>query len=142
MGILMRYLPLFMCLSCLAFPQLVHARERVWVVANLGEPSLQLSKSEIRNVFMGGATNGLSPVEFEPGSYIRKVFNTRVIGLPEARIQSFWAQMRFSGRSIPPSNVSNIEEMVTFLIEHKLSVGYLPEGTVIPKGLTVVYVSI
>jgi hypothetical protein len=84
----------------------------------------------------------LSPVEFESGTHIRKVFNTQVIGLPESRIQSFWAQMRFSGRSNPPSNVSNIEEMVTFLIEHESSVGYLPEGTSIPNGLTVVYISI
>ncbi|WP_247670825.1 hypothetical protein [Alteromonas sp. MMG017] len=142
MGILIRYLPLLVLMSSMAITQVTQARESVLVVANSGESSLQLSKSELRNLFMGGAINGLSPVEFEPGSYLRKVFNTQVIGLPEARIQSFWAQMKFSGRSVPPSNVSNIEEMLTFLKEHKSSVGYLPEGTSIPKGLTVVYVSI
>ena len=138
----MRCLVLIVLLSSTVLAHIAHARERVLVVANSAESTLQLSKSEIRNLFMGGSLDGLSPVEFESGTHIRKVFNTQVIGLPESRMQSFWAQMRFSGRSNPPSNVSNIEEMVTFLIEHESSVGYLPEGTSIPNGLTVVYISI
>ncbi|MDO6567369.1 hypothetical protein Q4561_09890 [Alteromonas sp. 1_MG-2023] len=138
----MRFLPLFILTLVVSPPKIVHAREGVLVVANLADSSLVLSKSEIRSVFMGGSTKGLSPVEFVPGSYIRKVFNTRVIGLPEARIQSFWAQMRFSGRSSPPVSVDSIDEMLLFLAEHKASVGYLPEGTSLPKGLTVIYESI
>jgi len=138
----MRYLSLVVLLFAIAYPHLAHARERVLVVVNSAESPLQLSKGEVRNLFMGGAIDGLSPVEFEPGTYIRKVFNNQVIGLTEARIQSFWAQMRFSGRSVPPSNVRDVEEMLSFLLAHKSSVGYLPEGTTIPKGLTVVFVSI
>ena len=115
----MRCLVLIVLLSSTVLAHIAHARERVLVVANSAESTLQLSKSEIRNLFMGGSLDGLSPVEFESGTHIR-----------------------FSGRSNPPSNVSNIEEMVTFLIEHESSVGYLPEGTSIPNGLTVVYISI
>jgi hypothetical protein len=122
------------------FCAVAQGRERVVVVAHLANQTVSLSRGEIRNIFMGGVSeSNLAPVEIASGSHVRVVFNTHVIGLPESRIQSYWAQMKFSGRSKPPVSVGNIDEMISYLIENEASIGYLPEGVELPESLTILF---
>lgn len=71
--------------------------ERVLVVANTDDSDLQLTRLEVRNLFMGGDSS-LNAIALTPDNMTRVLFNTKVIGLTESRIQAYWAQMRFSGR--------------------------------------------
>ena len=116
------------------------AANEIVVVANLPIP-VKMEKHEIRNLFMGGATSELEPVTLEPGTQERLIFNARVVGLTESRIQSYWAQMRFSGRNRAPVQVSTVEAMKQYLVENEGSVGYLPADTKVPENLTVLYTS-
>jgi len=120
-------------------PQVLAASEIV-VVANLPAP-VSMQKHEIRNLFMGGASSEFEPVTLKPGIHERLIFNARVVGLTESRIQSYWAQMRFSGRSKAPVQVSSVEAMKQYLLENKGSVGYLPADSNVPDTLTVLYTS-
>ncbi|WOI38251.1 hypothetical protein R1T43_04220 [Alteromonas sp. CI.11.F.A3] len=121
------------------FCAVAQGRERVVVVTHLANQSVSLSRGEIRNIFMGGVSeSNLTAVEIASGSHIRIVFNTYVIGLPESRIQSYWAQMKFSGRNKPPISVDNVDEMISYLVENEASIGYLPEGVELPDSLTVI----
>jgi hypothetical protein len=118
------------------------ASERVVVVANIAQSSVTLTKSQVRDLFMSGTSPellSLTPVSIAPGEQSRMIFNTRIIGLPESRIQAYWAQMRFSGRLTPPKEVESAEQMVDYLRANEGSVGYLPESTQLPDGLKVVY---
>lgn len=114
------------------------AAQQIIVVGNLAEPQ-SMEKHEIRNIFMGGPGRLLEPVALKPGEEARHVFNTLVVGLTEARIQSYWAQMRFSGRNRAPVEVENTEQMLQYLLEHQGAVGYLPADTLIPEQLTVLF---
>lgn len=114
------------------------AATQIIVVANVAQP-LFMEKHEIRNIFMGGPSRLLDPVVLKPGEEARHVFNTLVVGLTEARIQSYWAQMRFSGRNRAPVEVENTEQMLQYLLEHQGAVGYLPADTLIPEQLTVLF---
>ena len=114
------------------------AANGIVVVANLQQPQT-MKKHEIRNIFMGGQSNLLEPVVLKPGEEARHVFNTFVVGLTEARIQSYWAQMRFSGRNRAPVEVNNAEQMLQYLLENQGAVGYLPADMSIPAQLTVVF---
>ena len=118
------------------------ASERVVVVANIAQSSVTLTKSQVRDLFMSGTSPellSLTPVSIAPGEQSRMIFNTRIIGLPESRIQAYWAQMRFSGRLTPPKEVKSAEQMLDYLRTNEGSVGYLPESTQLPEGLKVVY---
>lgn len=119
----------------------VKASEQIVVVAHLRTPLSSLEKHEIRNLFMGGVLDNLSPVTYVPGVKERLIFNTRILGLTESRIQSYWAQMRFSGRNHPPVEVKTIDEMLDYLLQHEGSVGYLPADKALPPPLTVIYKS-
>lgn len=111
----------------------------VIVVANIQEDSLELSQQEIRNLFMGGKSHALTVVTLPPRNQVRILFNTKVIGLTESRIQSYWAQMRFSGRKKPPQELQSEEQLINYLLTNKNSISYLSSNTPIPQGLTVIY---
>jgi ABC-type phosphate transport system substrate-binding protein len=120
------------------------ASDRVVVVANIAQNSVTLTKSQVRDLFMSGASPEslpLSPVTISPGEQSRTIFNTRIIGLPESRIQAYWAQMRFSGRLTPPKEVESEEQMLDYLKANEGSIGYLSESTRLPDGLKVVYIT-
>ncbi|GMM69228.1 hypothetical protein MTsDn1_25230 [Alteromonas sp. MTD1] len=125
------------------------AEQKIIVVANIALNDnlnqISLSKSQIREIFMTGSSASiaadmtLKPIALAPGNKSRVVFNTHVIGLPESRIQSYWAQMQFSGRYQPPMEVDDVSTMIERLKNTKGTIGYLPTTIPIPSGLVRVH---
>ena len=116
------------------------ANYSIVVVANTENKEIQLNRQQVRNLFMGGAL----PYNFEaialpPENQTRVLFNTRVVGLTESRIQSYWAQMRFTGRKKAPKEVASEKAVLEYIKSHPGAVGYLPVGVSIPDELTVLY---
>ena len=126
-------------LSLFSMPPAV-ASDGILVVANTTQPHTDLSREQVRNLFMGASVGyQLYPVALPPQNRTRSLFNAKVIGMAESRIQSYWAQMKFTGRLTPPDEVSNEEEMLKYLNENEGSIGYLTTGTEIPEGLTILF---
>ncbi|MEP1448950.1 MAG: hypothetical protein ABJK37_22795 [Paraglaciecola sp.] len=124
----------------LGFVQPSYAAEAVIVVANTADKSIQLSRQQVRNLFMGGALPyDLDAVALPPENHTRVLFNTKVVGLTESRIQSYWAQMRFTGRKKGPVELKNEKLVVEYLMSNVGTIGYLPAGMSIPDELTVLY---
>ena len=114
--------------------------ERVLVVANTDDRDLQLTQREVRSLFMGRASKpGLNAIVLTPDNLTRVLFNTKVIGLTEARIQAYWAQMRFSGRRPPPREFENEAEALQYVLANEGAVGYFSQDTTLPEGLVILY---
>lgn len=112
----------------------------VIVVANPTSALSSLTRGEIRQVFMGGTlSRKYEPIGLSVGSNTRIQFNTKVIGLTESRIQSYWAQLLFSGRSQPPKEFSDVDEVLKYIASVDNAVGYVPADTVLPSNLIVIY---
>jgi hypothetical protein len=77
-------------------------------------------------------------VNLPAGNPLRIDFNTKLVGLTESRIQAYWAQMRFTGRSKPPVEFRSTKEIIAYLLKEENAVAYLPADTKIPDELTVV----
>lgn len=137
----MKLMNLTLILALLMSSQPAKASDEIIVVAHLAEPAGTMQKHEVRNLFMGGASSGLEPVTLVPGAQTRLIFNARIVGLTESRIQSYWAQMRFSGRNKAPVQVQSVDAMMEYLLENQGSVGYLPADVTLPETLTVLYTS-
>lgn len=113
------------------------------VVANIQGSSIQLSRQQVRNLFMGGTLPyDLTAIALPPQNQTRVLFNTKVVGLTESRIQSYWAQMRFSGRKTPPTELSSETLVMKYLQNHPGTIAYLPGDAEIPIGLTVLFTTI
>ena len=111
--------------------------QSVFVIVNT-DNSLDLNKQQIRNVFMGSAGNlGLDPVNLPPGELSRTLFNLKVVGLTEARIQSYWAQMRFSGRMKPPIVMESEGAVLTFVSQNPDAIAYVSSAENLPDTVKV-----
>ena len=114
--------------------------EGVLIVANTDDRELKLTRSEVRNLFMGEASDlALNAIALPPDNLTRVLFNTRVIGLTESRIQAYWAQMRFSGRKQPPREFENEAEALQYVLANEGAVGYFSQDTPLPEGLVILY---
>ena len=118
----------------------VHAGDRILVVANVEKQHQTLTREQVRNLFMGASVGyQLYPVALPPQNRTRSLFNAKVIGMAESRIQSYWAQMKFTGRLTPPDEVNSEKEMIRYLSENQGSIGSLPADAELPDNLTVLY---
>jgi len=110
------------------------------VVANTDNKKIQLNRQQVRNLFMGGALPyDLEAIALPPDNQTRVLFNTKVVGLTESRIQSYWAQMRFTGRKTAPKELNSERVILDYLKNNEGAVGYLPESLSLPKELTIIY---
>ena len=116
------------------------AVDSIIVVANTQDKTINLTRQEVRNLFMGGALRyELTAVALPANNQTRVIFNTKVVGLTESRIQSYWAQMRFSGRKKAPKEINNEALVIEYLKNNQGSVAYLPADAEIPEHLTVLF---
>lgn len=119
--------------SCLSAAEII-------VVANTDSEHLSLEKRQVRDIFMKNNSHILlDPVVLAPNIDARFLFNTKIVGLTESRIQSYWAQMRFTGRKKPPKEFVSLQAMLEYVQSNKNTVAYLPGNMPVPLGLTVVY---
>ncbi|WP_158768322.1 hypothetical protein [Paraglaciecola sp. L1A13] len=134
-----KYLILFI-FSSLSFVYNASASEGIIVVANTADKSIKLNRQQVRNLFMGGAVPyELEAISLPSDNQTRVLFNTKVVGLTESRIQSYWAQMRFTGRKRAPKEMDSENLVLEYLKNNEGAVGYLPAGISVPDSLTVVY---
>ncbi|MDO6691671.1 hypothetical protein Q4574_00180 [Aliiglaciecola sp. 3_MG-2023] len=116
----------------------IASAEHIIIIANTREKSVELNRQQIRNLFMGGAVPyQLHAVALAPENKSRLLFNNKVIGLTESRIQSYWAQMRFTGRKKEPKQVNSESELLEYLKNNEGSLGYCSSDLEIPSELTV-----
>lgn len=119
----------------------LNAQESIMVVVNYPNKDLKLSTSAIRNLFMGSPLDiELIPVNLPSGNINRIHFNTRVIGLTESRIQSYWAQMRFSGRKKAPIELGSEAEVIQYVSKTPGAIAYLPENANLPQNLQILVI--
>ncbi|MDO6694544.1 hypothetical protein Q4574_14705 [Aliiglaciecola sp. 3_MG-2023] len=120
--------------------QVAKATDTIVVVANVSDRSIQLNRQQIRNLYMGGMmSSDLDVIALPPDNITRMKFNTKVLGLTESRIQSYWAQMRFTGRTKAPKEFDDEHSLLEYIKQHEGTLGYLPASTSIPSDLMVVY---
>ncbi|MDU0353505.1 hypothetical protein RS130_05800 [Paraglaciecola aquimarina] len=136
----MKKLSLLIIVIFSCWSSITHAQDSIIVVGNTADKSIQLNRSQVRNLFMGGSLPyDLVAISLPPENQTRVLFNTKVVGLTESRIQSYWAQMRFTGRKTKPKEVGNVELVLDYLKNNEGAVGYLPAGIALPEPLTVLY---
>ena len=70
----------------------------------------------------------IRPVDLSPGSAARAQFSQEILRRSVGAVKSYWQQLIFSGRDVPPPEVDTEEEVVRYVINHDGAVGYVSEG--------------
>lgn len=112
----------------------------ILVIANAASHLPALTHHEVRQIYMGGTlSRKYQAVALKVGNPTRILFNTKVIGLTESRIQSYWAQLLFTGRSHPPLELSSVKELLNYVTTTNNAIGYVPAQVGLPHNIIVVY---
>lgn len=107
------------------------ASAQVVVVVNKSNPVRHLSKSVIRQIFLGqvrripGTKLIAFPIDLDQHSTVRAHFNKRVIGMSASSLMQYWSKRIFSGKGGPPTVVSSDAEVIRLVSSNVNAIGYV-----------------
>ena len=110
------------------------------VVVNDAVPATRLTATELGRVFEKRATrwpNGLEvePVDQGEESPLRERFSRDVLGKTVGQAKSYWQALVFSGRAVPPVEMTNDARVLEYVRLHTGAVGYVSQGARLPEGV-------
>jgi hypothetical protein len=114
------------------------------VIVNASNPVSWVKKSELAAMFLKKADSWptgalVVPVDQTERAAVRQSFSRDVIGKPPAAVKSYWNQLVFSGRTVPPPEKLTDEEVILFVKSTPSAVGYI-SATTKTKGVKVLTV--
>jgi len=119
------------------------AKAELVVVVNEKNSISSLSRSQIIDLYMGRHSqfsNGIivKPIDQANTSSLKELFYTKLVGKSLARINAYWARLKFTGRSKPPKSFSNSEAVQKFIQNNISGIAYLERDSII-SNIKVVY---
>jgi ABC-type phosphate transport system substrate-binding protein len=99
------------------------------VVVNSANPVTSLDRSKVSDLFLRRTSRWddetpVLPVD-GPNSPARESFSKDVHGKKAAAVRSYWLQVIFSGRGVPPPEKSSDTEVIAYVKAHPGAIGYV-----------------
>jgi hypothetical protein len=117
----------------LAAPATAAAPEPFLVVANGSVGIEQIPASTLSRIFLKKQTrwsDGAAILVAEIGDKeVRAAFSAQVHSMSLSALRSYWAQMVFSGRDVPPVEKGTAEALLAWVREHPGAIAVVPPGT-------------
>lgn len=111
-----------------------HAADGYAVVVNRDNPVTSLDRRTVSALFLRRVTQwegdgAVFPVD-GPNSPARESFSKEVHGRKSAAVRSHWLQVIFSGRGVPPPEVSTDSKVLAYVRAHAGAIGYVATTSV------------
>lgn len=105
------------------------------VVAGSHSPVSHLSREQVADIYLGRVTTlpgGASalPLDLPASSPEREAFYNRIAGKSAAQVKVYWARMAFTGKGIPPRQLSGSAQIKKFANSKPGAIAYLEEDAV------------
>ena len=103
------------------------------VVVHPSNPARSVSRDFLADAFLKKVTrwpNGenIRPVDLRAQSPIRQRFTEEVIGRSLPAVRSYWQQIIFSGRGVPPIEFASEGALLRYVATHRGAVGYVSDA--------------
>ncbi len=87
--------------------------------------------------------NGLEvePVDLSSSSAVRDGFSIAIHGRSTASVKSYWQQMIFSGRDVPPPEMPDDEGLLEYVSSHPGAIGYISATTPVDERVKVIAIA-
>ena len=129
----MRALALFMTLALSLASRAATAQETTpgfVVVVHPRNPVSSVDRKFLGDAFLKkvsrwGDDKAIRPVDATVRSPVRRRFTQDVLKRSVASVKSYWQQVIFSGRDVPPPELANDDEAVRYVTTHPQSIGYV-----------------
>jgi ABC-type phosphate transport system substrate-binding protein len=113
------------------------------IVINAANPVSSLTREEVSRLFLKKVTmwkdaKPVALVDQKPSSPVRERFTRDVHGRQVASVTSYWQQMIFSGRAVPPIEKASDADVAAFVAANPAAIGYVASNVDLPSGVKVV----
>ncbi|MGC2300970.1 MAG: hypothetical protein WA476_19345 [Acidobacteriaceae bacterium] len=102
------------------------------VIANSGVQASEVSKSDLRDVFTGAATelkgSHVTPVLLKSGG-VNDEFLAAYVGKPDSVFKAGWRSLVFSGQASMPKSLDSETAVVDYVAHTAGAVGYIGKAT-------------
>jgi ABC-type phosphate transport system substrate-binding protein len=101
---------------------------RVIVHPEMSVQSLErrtLSEMFLKKITRWPGGDAIQPVDLAPGSRTRHAFSEDVVGRTVASVKSYWQQIIFTGRGLPPPELADDAAVIDYVLRHTGSIGYV-----------------
>lgn len=114
------------------------------VIVNAASPVKALEKKFVAEAFLKkrglwSDNTAIRPIDQAKSSAIRALFTRRILDRSLASVRTYWNQLIFSGRGVPPPEVDSDAAVVAYVAKHKGAIGYVSANTKL-DGVKVVQV--
>ena len=109
------------------------AAESFQLIVNSGNPVASMDAKDVAKLFIKRVSawdDGVSadPVDQAPDSAVREAFSETVHGRSVTAVKSYWQKQIFSGRGVPPPELSSDAAVVDFVKKNRGAIGYVSAG--------------
>lgn len=100
------------------------------VIVHPANGSSALDRKFLTEVFLKrttrwGGGEAIRPVDQDVDAPVRRRFSEDVLNRSVNSVKSYWQQMIFSGRAIPPPELESDEEVLRYVARHPGAIGYV-----------------
>lgn len=100
------------------------------LIVNNANPTASASRRFVGEAFLKKTTRWpdgevIRPVDQAQDSGVRRRFTEDVLNRSVAAVRSYWQQIIFSGRDLPPPELGSDAEIVKFVAKHPGAIGYV-----------------
>ena len=86
------------------------------------------SQSFLKKIVTWSHGGVIRPVDLALDSPTRRKFTEDVLGRSVSAVKSYWLQIVFSGRGVPPPELSSDEDVVRYVLREPGAIGYVSSG--------------
>jgi hypothetical protein len=87
-----------------------------------------IAQALLRKVRTWPAGPIIEPVDLRPDSATRRALTEEVLGRSVSAVSSYWQQMIFSGRGLPPTELDTDAQVVDYVLHRPGALGYVSSG--------------
>jgi len=100
------------------------------VIVNPQNPLSTADRKFLAEVFLKkrsrwGNNEAIRPVDLVPRASVRHEFSDKVLDRSVSAVKSYWQQIIFSGRGVPPPELGTDDEVVSYVLRYKWAIGYV-----------------
>jgi ABC-type phosphate transport system substrate-binding protein len=107
--------------------------DSVRVIVNAKNPTTKVSKQFVADAFLKkrtrwGGDSPIQPVDLGQKHSVRAKFSRSVLDRDVAAVRRYWAQLVFSGRGVPPPEVTDEDAVIAYVAKNAGAIGYVSAG--------------
>jgi ABC-type phosphate transport system substrate-binding protein len=104
------------------------------IIVNPQNPLVSMDRELMAQTFLKKVTTWshggvVRPVDLRPDSPARRKFSEDVLGRSVAAVRSYWLQIIFAGRGVPPPELKSDDEVVGYVLKETGAIGYVSSHT-------------